>query len=95
MDLLLSPQCRPNSGHSVGQERRLQPFSRRRPPGVRLAFGPVSGFAKAEWPFAHALAGFTNDFADGPGLANTSGNEFSMKLGGGLDLSVSKHFAVG
>jgi len=45
-------------------------------------------------PFIHGLAGYTNDFANGPGLANTSGNEFSMKAGGGLDVPVSKHFAV-
>jgi len=60
-----------------------------------LMFGPRCKVRKGRMePFVHALAGFTNDFADGPGLANTSGNEFSMKLGGGLDMSVSKHFAV-
>lgn len=60
-----------------------------------LMFGPRCKVRKGRMePFVHALAGFTNDFADGPGLANTSGNEFSTKLGGGLDVSVSKRFAV-
>jgi len=60
-----------------------------------LMFGPRCKFHKGRMePFIHGLFGYTNDFADGPGLANTSGNEFSLKLGGGLDVSVSKHFSV-
>lgn len=60
-----------------------------------LMFGPRCKVRKGRLePFVHALFGYTNDFADGPGLANTAGNEFSEKIGGGLDVSVSKHFAV-
>ena len=60
-----------------------------------LLFGPRLKVRKGRMePFIHALFGFTNDFANGPGLANTSGDEFSEKVGGGLDVSVSKHFAV-
>jgi len=44
-------------------------------------------------PFAHALFGATrlNAFANGDSIVQTN---FSMALGGGVDVSLTKHFAV-
>jgi len=49
-------------------------------------------------PFAHALFGFTNlqlnPAGSIPGAAAESATNFSLKLGGGLDVAMSPHFAV-
>jgi len=44
-------------------------------------------------PFAHVLFGFTRVSGTGAGITN-SDTAFSMKLGGGLDVGVARHFAV-
>jgi len=44
-------------------------------------------------PFGHALFGATHGSVSGDG-ASFSDTAFSMKLGGGLDVGVAKHFAV-
>jgi opacity protein-like surface antigen len=45
-------------------------------------------------PFAHALFGFTNLNLSDPSGFSFSDNAFSLKLGGGLDVGVSPHFAI-
>ena len=61
-------------------------------PRVRMPMGKVT-------PFAHALFGFTHMTFQDPsvtlcGTADCSDNAFSTKLGGGLDVSVSRHFGI-
>jgi len=49
---------------------------------------------KAE-PFVHALFGVTHvSFTPAGGSTSFSDNAFSMKLGGGLDVAVARHFAI-
>jgi len=49
-------------------------------------------------PFAHALFGFTNlnlnPAGTSPGTPAQSANEFSFKLGGGVDYAISHMFAI-
>jgi len=48
---------------------------------------------KAE-PFAHALFGVTHDSFTAVSGTSTSDNAFSLKIGGGLDVAVARHFAI-
>jgi len=45
-------------------------------------------------PFAHALFGITNFNLSAPGFNSVSTNNFSLKLGGGVDYAFSPHLAV-
>ena len=64
--------------------------------GRLLSFhgGPrVKGHMGKFEPFAHALFGFTNLNESDPS-GSISDNAFSLKLGGGLDVALSPHFAL-
>jgi opacity protein-like surface antigen len=56
-------------------------------PRVKAHMGKVE-------PFAHVLFGFTNGQFTPVGGASASENDFSIKLGGGLDVAVAQHFAI-
>ena len=55
-------------------------------PRVKFRMGKVE-------PFAHGLFGFTHVSGTGAGV-NQSDTAFSLKLGGGLDVGVARHFAL-
>jgi len=56
-------------------------------PRVKGRYGKVE-------PFAHVLFGVTNVNVSSSSFGSTSGNAFSMKFGGGLDVAVAPHFAI-
>jgi len=63
---------------------------------LSMHFGPrfKARSGKVE-PFVHALFGFTNLHLSAEGISSTfSDTAFSMKLGGGLDVVASPHFAI-
>jgi len=70
--------------------------------GTAISFhgGPRFKFRSGKIePFAHALFGFTHLTFHDPSLdlcgsGDCSDNAFSMKLGGGLDVGVARHFAL-
>ena len=72
-------------------------------PAVGTASGSFFGFhagprfkvrlGKIE-PFGHALFGVTHASATPPGGPTETDTVFSMKLGGGLDLAIARHFAI-
>jgi opacity protein-like surface antigen len=57
--------------------------------------GPrVKGHLGKAEPFAHALLGITHVGADNGAGVSRSDSAFSIKIGGGLDVAVARHFAI-
>ncbi len=77
---------------STGASVDLSELSFHAGPRVKIRMGRVE-------PFAHALFGFTRGKLTDPTLSvcatsDCTDTAFSMKLGGGLDVGVSHHFAI-